>query len=321
MCDLRYKPRLRPSASMMAIELKNTGPARSKKLIGSTTPSSRATSLKYRTARFSSTLHARFRCRLSCSMQKYGASNNSGSRMICAPRAAASRTSLSAFAMLPAVSQPQDIWMPATVTWRGARRKCSGSVDIDDLSGVEYAAWIQRSLEGTHGRNLGPRTRDFKVRLSLEPDPMLGRDRAGEPAQRLVHTPLDFVEGGNMPLGIACANGNMQIAVGDVSKHELPRTRHPLLQRAAHGLEVTRHVGDRKTHIEAVRGSVAIHLEHILAGRPHAATLTLGFRYHGIDDDFVFQCIGQYALEPLLVAFRIRPECLDEHIHSVPIGQ
>src|SRR5882724_7794847 len=219
MCDLRYKPRLRPSASMMAIELKNTGPARSKKLIGSTTPSSRATSLKYRTARFSSTLHARFKCRLSCSMQKYGASNNSGSRMICAPRAAASRTSLCALAMLPAASQSQDIWMAATVTWRGLRLKCSGSVDIDDLSGVEYCARIQRGLEGTHGGNLGARARDFKIGLSLEPDPMLGRDGPGDAAQRFVNTALDRVEGGSVPLGISGANGDMQISIGNVSEH------------------------------------------------------------------------------------------------------
>src|SRR6202047_3303123 len=202
MCDLRYTPRLRPSASIIAIELKKTGPARSKKLIGSTTPSSRATSLKYRTARFSSTLHARFRCRLSCSMQKYGASNNSGSRMICAPRAAASRTSLCAFAILPAASQSQDIWMAATVTWRGLRRKCSGSVDIDDLSGIEYGARIEGGLQGTRGRNFGAGPRDFKVALSLEPDPMLGRDGAGDVTQRLVHTALDLVEGVRMPLGV-----------------------------------------------------------------------------------------------------------------------
>src|SRR6202022_3680100 len=206
MCDLRYTPRLRPSASIIAIELKKTGPARSKKLIGSPTPSSRAPSLKYRTARFSSTLHARFRCRLSCSMQKYGASNNSGSRMICAPRAAASRTSLCAFAILPAASQSQDIWMAATVTWRGLRRKCSGSVDLDDLSGIEYGARIESGLQSTHGRNLGLRTRDFKGRLSLEPDPMLGRDGAGDAAQRLVYTALDLIEGGSVPLCVADAN-------------------------------------------------------------------------------------------------------------------
>src|SRR6266702_8345861 len=259
MCDLRYTPRLRPSASMIAIELKKTGPARSKKLMGSTTPSSRATSLKYRTARFSSTLHARFKCRLSCSMQKYGASNNSGSRMICAPRAAASRTSLCAFAILPAASQSQDIWMAATVTWRGLRRKCSGSVDIDDLSGIEYAARIEGGLEGPHGRNFGTRPRDFKIGLSLEPDPMLGRDGAGNAAQRLVHTSLDRVEGRSMPLGVADAHGDMQIAIRNVSKHELPRTGHPLVQRAPHRFEIARHVGDGETHIEAVRRPVAIH--------------------------------------------------------------
>src|SRR5258708_19558531 len=122
-------------------------------------------------------------------MQKYGASNNSGSRMTCAPRAAASRTSLCAFAILPAASQSQDIWMAATVTWRGLRRKCSGSVDIDDLSRVEYAAWIEGGLQGTHGRNLGLRPRDFKVRLSLHPDTIFLRAVPGDPPHRLLHPP------------------------------------------------------------------------------------------------------------------------------------
>src|SRR3979490_2424355 len=202
MCDLRYTPRLPPSASMIAIELKNTCPARSKKLIGSTTPSSRATSLKCRTARFSSTLHARFKCLLSCSMQKYGASNNSGNRMSCAPRDAASRTSFSAFAMLPEAFQSQDICVAATLTRRGLRRKCSGSLDIDDLSRVEYSARIQGGLQGAHGRNLGMRPRDFKVSLALESDAVLGRDGAGNAAQRLVHAPLDFVERRRVALGI-----------------------------------------------------------------------------------------------------------------------
>src|SRR5882757_5185072 len=191
MCDLRYRPRLRPSASMIAIELKNTGPARSKKLMGNTTPSSRATLLKCRTARFSATLQARFRCRLSCSMQKYGASNNSGSRMICAPRAAASRTNFSAFAILPSASQSHDIWVAATVTWRGLRRKCSGSVDIDDFSRVEDAAWIERGFQGAHGRNFGAGARDFKVRLALQSNAVLGRNGAGDAAQRLVYTAFD----------------------------------------------------------------------------------------------------------------------------------
>src|ERR1700730_3161147 len=318
-CDLRYTPRLRPSASMIAIELKNTCPARSKKLIGSTTPSSRATSLKYRTARFSSTLHARFKCRLSCSMQKYGASNNSGSRMICAPRAAASRTSLCAFVILPAASQSQDIWMAATVTWRGLRRKCSGSVDIDDLSGVENAARIQSGLEGTHGRNFCARPRDFKIRLSLEPDPMLGRDGAGDAAQRLVYTALDLIEGGSVPLCVAGANADMQIAIRNVSKHELPRARHPLLQSAPHSIEIAGHVADRETHIEAVRRSVAIHLEHLLARRPHDPALRLGFRYHRIHNYFALQGIGQHTLEPLLVGSGIRPKRFDEDVHAGPV--
>src|SRR5882724_2162575 len=321
MCDLRYKPRLRPSASMMAIELKNTGPARSKRLIGSTTPSSRATSLKYRTARFSSTLHARFRWRLSCSMQKYGASNNSGRRMTWAPRAAASRTSLCAFAILPALSQSQDIWIAATVTWRGLRRKCSGSVDIDDLSGVEYAARIQGGFQDTHGRNLGTRARDFKISLSLETDTVLGRDGAAHAAQRLVHTLLHFVEGGRMPLGVSCADADVQIAIRDVSKHELFRARHALLQGTADDVEITRHIGNGETYIEAVRRSITIHLEHILARRPQTTALRLGFRYHRIHDQFAVRRIGQHSLEPLLVCSRIRSQSLDEHIHTVPVGK
>src|ERR1700682_1316673 len=67
-------------------------------------------------------------------MQKYGVSNSSGRRMTCAPRAAAWRTSCSALAMLSSVSQSHAIWMAATVTGRGVRRKCSGSLDIDGLS-------------------------------------------------------------------------------------------------------------------------------------------------------------------------------------------
>src|SRR6267142_1010913 len=252
-------------------------------------------------------------------MQKYGASNNSGSRMTCAPRAAASRTSLCAFAILPAASQSQDIWMAATVTWRGLRRKCSGSVDIDDFSRVEYAARIEGGLQGTHGRNLGLRPRDFKVRLSLQPDTMFRRDGAGDAAQRLVHTPLDLVEGGSVPLGVSGANGDVQVAIGNMSKHPDLRPRHLLVQRAAHRFEITRHVANGETHIEAVRRPVAIHLEHILARRPHSAALRLGFRYHRIHDHFALQGISQDALEPLLVGPGIRTQRLNEHINAVPV--
>src|SRR5215813_13568018 len=120
--------------------------------------------------------------------------------------------------MLPATFQSQDICTAATVTWRGLRRKCSGSVDIDDLSGVEYATRIQGGLQGTHGGNLGARARDFKIALSFKADPMLGGDRAGNGAQRLVHTLLDFVECAR----IGNAHSDMQIAIGYVSKHEGP---------------------------------------------------------------------------------------------------
>ena len=70
---------------MIATELKNARPALSKKLTGSTTPSSRASARKCCTARLASTLRASCRWRTSCSMQKYGVSKSSGSRMICAP--------------------------------------------------------------------------------------------------------------------------------------------------------------------------------------------------------------------------------------------
>src|SRR6185437_289890 len=145
-------PSCEPSASSMAMELKYAGPARSKKLMGRTTPSSRAMAPKCRTAGFSSTVRASFRCRASCSMQKYGVSNSSGSRMICAPRAAASRTSCSAFVMFAAASQPHDIWIVARVTGRGAWRKCSGCFDIGPSS--RSAALGQRSanlLRDAHG--------------------------------------------------------------------------------------------------------------------------------------------------------------------------
>ncbi|MNC79729.1 hypothetical protein D3C75_1322910 [compost metagenome] len=50
--------------------------------------------------------------------QKYGVSNSSWRRMICAPCAAARRTSFSALAMLADRSQEQAIWVAATVTMR-----------------------------------------------------------------------------------------------------------------------------------------------------------------------------------------------------------
>ena len=59
------------------MELKKELLARSKKLMGNTTPSSRAMGAKYRMARLSATLVAARRWRESCSMQKYGVSNSS----------------------------------------------------------------------------------------------------------------------------------------------------------------------------------------------------------------------------------------------------
>ena len=108
------------------MELKKELLARSKKLIGSTTPSSRAMGAKCRMARLSATLVAARRWRESCSMQKYGVSNSSWMRMICAPRFAASRTSRSAVAMLRSMSQPQANCMAATVTLRSVRFRCAG---------------------------------------------------------------------------------------------------------------------------------------------------------------------------------------------------
>jgi hypothetical protein len=110
----------------MAIELKYELLAFSKKLIGSTTPSSRATCVKWLIALLSATVVAARRWRESCSMQKYGVSNNSWIRMICAPRFAASRTSRSAVAMLRSTSQLQANCMAATVTSRLPRSRCAG---------------------------------------------------------------------------------------------------------------------------------------------------------------------------------------------------
>ncbi len=102
----------------MAMELKRARPASSKKLIGSTTCSSAASFWKCWIAGFCSTGVASCRyCGLGF-WQKYGVSNSSWIRMICAPLAAASRTSLSALAMLAWRSQEQAIWVAATVTTR-----------------------------------------------------------------------------------------------------------------------------------------------------------------------------------------------------------
>src|SRR5246127_3495559 len=148
-------PRFVPSASRIAMELKYAGPERSKKLIGSTTPSSRATGAKCRTARLSAAVCARLRWRASCSMQKYGVSNSSGSRMICAPLEAAWRTRRSARAMLPSMSQSHAICTAATDTGRGALRKCWGSLDmLPRLSGPRPAR-LERAIHllgDAHGR-------------------------------------------------------------------------------------------------------------------------------------------------------------------------
>src|SRR5947208_4837289 len=131
---------------MIAIELKHAGPERSKKLIGSTTPSSRATGAKCRTARLSDAVRARLRWRASCSMQKYGVSNSSGSRMICAPRAAAWRTRRSARATLPSMSQSHAICTAATDTGRGALRKCRGSRDMFAATSGPRPARLERAI-------------------------------------------------------------------------------------------------------------------------------------------------------------------------------
>src|SRR5450432_2187534 len=149
-------PKFAPSASRIAMVLKYACPARSKKLIGSTTPSSLAIGAKWRTARLSASSVARFRWRESCSMQKYGVSNSSGSRMICAPRPAASRTSASPRAMLAAASQPQDIWMAATVTGRAGRCRCSGGLLMRSLRlcGYGCARCRRRGRAATCGDGL-----------------------------------------------------------------------------------------------------------------------------------------------------------------------
>src|SRR6185503_13852737 len=119
-------------------------------------------------ARLSATALARLRCRTSCSMQKYGVSNSSGSRMTWAPRAAAARTRLSAFAILAPISQPHDICVAATVTRRDAAWKCSGSADIEHLPGVENATRVERGFQRSHGGDLSRAPRNPEVRLALQ---------------------------------------------------------------------------------------------------------------------------------------------------------
>src|SRR5690606_41168159 len=72
---LRYTPRLRPSASIMAMLLKRARPLSSKKLIGSTTSSSLATFWKWAIAGFSSVGVAICRYSGLGFWQKYGVSN------------------------------------------------------------------------------------------------------------------------------------------------------------------------------------------------------------------------------------------------------
>ena len=186
-------------------------------------------------------------------MQKYGVSNNSGSRMICAPRAAASRTSFSALAMLPARSQSQRICVAATVTWRGPRRKCAGSVDIEDFAGIEDAA-VDRapSFNSAHSGNFGRRyARGQDRRLTLEADAVLGRDGAGDAAQRLIDTALDLGERRGVASAspthtemcrlpsATCPNTNV-LEPGTHSHHCAP-----------HRIQVYRHLRDGQAHVEA----------------------------------------------------------------------
>src|ERR1700757_4723889 len=171
------------------MELKYAGPARSKKLIGSTTPSSRATAPKWRTAGSSVTVCASPRWRASCSMQKYGGSNSSGSRMTCAPCAAAFRTSCSARLMLPRVSQSQDICSAATVTGRGGRRKCSGSFDIAHLIDRPRGPSPSTSSSGFAGR-------ERLVHLGRNPHRGLERREPGFPRHHRRAAGTDAVEKG-----------------------------------------------------------------------------------------------------------------------------
>ena len=144
---------------MMAIELKNELLAFSKKLIGSTTFSSRAIFVKCLMARLSATVVARRRWRESCSMQKYGVSNNSWIRMICAPCFAAWRTSFSALAMFASTSQPQANCVAATTTSRFGSIEMRGSGSCEHLAGIEDAFGIERLLEQSHGGDLRRRAR------------------------------------------------------------------------------------------------------------------------------------------------------------------
>src|SRR6185437_16024003 len=158
--------------------------------------------------------------------------------MICAPREAAARTSRSALAMLASASQPQAICSAATVTGRGPRLKCSGSLDIEHLAGVENPARVEGFLQRPHHRNLRRTARDSQMRLALQSNAVLRRDCAAELAQRLVHTPLDLIEGLLMP--IPRADRHVQVAIGDVAEHPHADSRHGALESGTDLLQIRR---------------------------------------------------------------------------------
>src|SRR5262245_43001955 len=102
-----------------------------------------ATGRKWRMARLSSARVARAKCLESCSMQKYGVSNSSCSRMTWAPCPAALRAKRSARAMLASMSQSHAIWVAATVTWRFrllVMRAIYVGLDVTSRSGLRNRA-------------------------------------------------------------------------------------------------------------------------------------------------------------------------------------
>src|SRR5258707_1348610 len=75
---------------------------------------------------------------------------------------------------------------------RYTRSRSSGRLgEAEDFSGVEDVVRIKRALEALHQRNLRRIARPGEVLALLEPDAVLGRDRAAALAQRVVDHVLD----------------------------------------------------------------------------------------------------------------------------------
>src|SRR5512141_637775 len=117
MCDFRYTPSTAPSASSIASELKYALLCRSKTLSGSTTDSSRASAWNRATTGLPSIGRASSKCSARWSLQKYGVSNNSCSRITWPPLPAAARTARSAESRFSAASGVHANWVAANVTF------------------------------------------------------------------------------------------------------------------------------------------------------------------------------------------------------------